>query len=78
MIIPIRCYSCGNVISSKYDTYLKRVAELKKKENLPLEDTVLNVMTPNLEKTIEGRVMDELGLTSICCRKIFLGHVDFN
>jgi DNA-directed RNA polymerase subunit N (RpoN/RPB10) len=78
MIIPIRCYSCANVIASKYDTYLKRVAEQKKKANLPLEDTVINVMTPNLEKTIEGRVMDELGLTSPCCRKIFLGHVDFN
>lgn len=78
MIIPVRCYSCGNVISSKYDYYIKRVAELKKKENLPLEDTVLNVMTPNLEKTIEGRVMDEVGLTHICCRKIFLGHIDFN
>jgi DNA-directed RNA polymerase subunit N (RpoN/RPB10) len=78
MIIPVRCYSCGKVISNKYEAYLARVAEIKKKENLPIEDTILNVMNSNLEKTVEGRVMDELGLTRICCRKIFLGHVDFN
>jgi len=78
MIIPVRCYSCGKVISNKYNTYLTRVAELKKKENLPIGDTVLNVMTPNLEKTIEGRVMDDLGLIRLCCRKIYLGHIDYN
>ena len=78
MIIPIRCYTCGKVISSKYETYCQRVAEIKKKENLPIEDTVLNVMTNNIQKTVEGRVMDELGLTRICCRKIFLGHIDYN
>jgi DNA-directed RNA polymerase subunit N (RpoN/RPB10) len=78
MIIPVRCYSCGNVISNRYNAYLTRVAEIKKKENLPLEDTIINVMTPNLEKSVEGRVMDELGLTRICCRRIYLGHVDFD
>jgi DNA-directed RNA polymerase subunit N (RpoN/RPB10) len=29
-----------------------------------------------IEKTVEGRVMDELGLIRLCCRKIFLGHIE--
>ena len=28
------------------------------------------------EKTIEGRVMDQLQLTKICCRRHLLTHVD--
>jgi DNA-directed RNA polymerase I, II, and III subunit RPABC5 len=78
MIIPVRCYSCGKLISTKYQTYLNKVIEQKKKENLPIEDTILNVMTSDLEKSIEGKVMDDLGITRLCCRKIFLGHVDYN
>lgn len=78
MIIPIRCYTCGKVISNKYNTYCKRVAERKKKENLVIEDTVLNISTTDIRKTIEGQIMDELGITRICCRKIFLGHIDYN
>jgi len=77
MIIPVRC-TCKKLISTKYLTYKERVVALKKKENLPIEDTVINVMTTDVKKTIEGRVMDELGITNLCCRKIFLGHIDYN
>lgn len=77
MIIPVRC-TCKKQISTKYQTYKNRVADLKKKANLPIEDSVINVMSTEVEKTIEGKVMDELGITSICCRKIFLGHIDYD
>jgi DNA-directed RNA polymerase subunit N len=76
MIIPIRCYTCGKCIGNKYYTYRDRVAELKKKENKPLKDTVINMNAATIEKTVEGRVMDELGLIRLCCRKIFLGHIE--
>jgi DNA-directed RNA polymerase subunit N (RpoN/RPB10) len=78
MIFPVRCYSCKKLISTKYETYKKNVSELKKKNNLPIEDTVINVMSTDIKKTIEGRVLDDLGITRLCCRKIFLGHIDYN
>lgn len=77
MTFPVRCYGCGKVIGSKYEYYNKRVAELRKKENRPADDlNIINFSSDKLDKTIEGRVMDELGLTKLCCRKIFLGHID--
>ena len=30
----------------------------------------------DIKKTIEGKVMDDLGLTKMCCRRHFLTHVD--
>jgi DNA-directed RNA polymerase I, II, and III subunit RPABC5 len=30
----------------------------------------------NINKTIEGNVLDELGLTKMCCRRHMLTHVD--
>ena len=76
MIVPVRCYTCGKCIGTKYYTYKERVAELKKKENLPLKDTVINMNAAVIDKTVEGRVMDDLGLVRLCCRKIFLGHIE--
>lgn len=77
MTIPVRCYGCGKVIGSKYGYYQRRVAELRKKENRPADDlNIVNFASQDLDKTVEGRVMDELGMVKLCCRKIFLGHVD--
>ena len=77
MIIPVRCYTCSKVIGNKYDYYLKRCAELKRKENQPNKPSVINMNVPNVTKTIEGRVLDDMGLTRLCCRKIMLSHIDF-
>ena len=30
----------------------------------------------NIKKTPEGKVMDDLGLTRMCCRRHMLTHVD--
>ena len=30
MIIPVKCFTCGNLLANKYLYYLNRVAELKK------------------------------------------------
>lgn len=30
MIIPVRCFSCGQVIADKYDAYIKLIKDEKK------------------------------------------------
>ena len=77
MIIPIRCFSCGKLIGDKYYTYHKRVRD--KKLALNLDENNPSIVDTNIEdikKTPEGEVLDELGLTRYCCRKILLGHVE--
>lgn len=77
MIIPVRCYTCSKVIADKYEYYQKRVADLKRKENQQDKPSVINMNVNDVKKTVEGRVLDEMGLTRLCCRKIMLSHIDF-
>lgn len=72
MLIPVKCFTCGKVIANKYPIYLERVSLLKKDK----KDTLKYLDTDKIEKTEEGRVLDELGLVDICCRRHMLTHVD--
>jgi len=60
MIIPIRCFTCGKLISHKWLSYLALIEE-KKKEGT---------------KNPEGSALDQLGYKRYCCRRMFLSNVD--
>lgn len=75
MIIPIKCFTCGNVLADKYEYYLREVRAIKLKEGLPLDEVIYFSKT-NVVKTPEARVLNNLGLTKICCRRHMLSHVD--
>lgn len=76
MIIPVRCFTCGKVLGDKYNYYKRTVNEEKLKRGESTEDTILNLQSKDVQKTIEGRVLDELGLKRYCCRRVMLGHID--
>jgi|UniRef100_A0A6C0EUA6 DNA-directed RNA polymerase subunit N (RpoN/RPB10) len=75
MIIPIKCFSCGNVIADKYRYYVEEVRKRKLARDMDV-DKVLYLTKEFNEKTPEGEVMDELGLKKMCCRRHLLTHVD--
>jgi len=75
MIIPIKCFTCGKVLASKYNYYLKEVRK-KKMENGEDLEKVKYLTSSNMLKSAEGEVLDTLGLTKMCCRRHFLTHVD--
>lgn len=52
-MIPIRCFTCGKVISDIWDVY---------KERITYEDP--------------GAVLNDLGITRYCCRRMLLTHVE--
>ena len=64
MIIPIKCFTCGNVLADKYRYYLEQVNKRKSEENIS-EDKVIYLTKVYSEKTIEGQEMDNLGITNI-------------
>lgn len=66
MIIPVRCMTCGKVLADKWEYYVKHSKELEKDKDAP----------KHFEKTLSGKVLDELGLTKMCCRRHMLGHVE--
>jgi DNA-directed RNA polymerase subunit N len=75
MIIPIKCFTCGNVLADKYRFYLAEVRKIKMANGLKV-DKVVYLTKENVEKTPEGIVLDDLGITNVCCRRHMLTHVD--
>lgn len=75
MIIPIKCFTCGMVLADKYRYYVTEVRRKKLSQSIDLEK-VMYLTKDFHEKTIEGEVMDDLGLTKMCCRRHILTHVD--
>jgi DNA-directed RNA polymerase subunit N len=65
VIIPVRCFTCGKIVSDVYLDFNKRYDEYKKvlsKGEKPKE-------TPQ-------QILDSLGVDRYCCRRMILTHVD--
>jgi DNA-directed RNA polymerase subunit N (RpoN/RPB10) len=75
MIIPVKCFTCGNVIGNKWEFYVREVRKRKLESGQDLEKVVY-LTNNNIKKTVEGEVMDDLKLTRMCCRRHILTHVD--
>ncbi len=75
MIIPVKCFTCGNVLANKYQYYLREVRKMKI-ERGDNPDDVVYLTKDSAKKTPEGIVMDNLKLTRMCCRRHMLSHVD--
>ena len=75
MIIPVKCFTCGNLLSNKYLYYLNEVSKMK--ESLSRSNDSIQYLTEDfIEKSPEGQVLDKLKLTKQCCRRHMLTHVD--
>ena len=72
MIIPVKCFTCGNVLADKYRYYQKEVNPEKKIDI----NKVVYLTKRNMEKTPEGEVLDQMKLFNVCCRRHILTHVD--
>jgi DNA-directed RNA polymerase subunit N (RpoN/RPB10) len=83
MIIPIKCFTCGNVLADKYRYYQEQVLQMKMdKAKTASEDEKQQIFSikyltkDNAAKTPEAIMLDKLGLKNICCRRHMLCHVD--
>tara|TARA_B100000780_G_scaffold273336_3_gene236781 strand:- start:643 stop:879 length:237 start_codon:yes stop_codon:yes gene_type:complete len=73
MIIPIRCFSCGKLISNVWNDYIKEVQA----EYLKIENSSTKTVIENIEhKSIECTLLDKYGIDRYCCRRMILTHVD--
>ena len=79
MIIPVKCFTCGNVIADKYRHYLEEVRKRKLSDknidNMDMNNVTYLTKEFN-QKTAEGIVLDEMRLNKMCCRRHMLTHVD--
>jgi len=75
MIIPVKCFTCGMVLADKYRYFQGEVRRIKLSKGLKV-DKVVYLSKDKVEKTPEGTVLDDLGLSNVCCRRHMLTHVD--
>lgn len=82
MIIPIRCFTCGKVLADKWNYFKKKSIEMDEKTNeqeLTIKDLKLDESTKRnnyFDSNMKGKLLDDLGLKRICCRRHMMGHVD--
>lgn len=70
MIQPIRCFTCGKVTSNLVDYYnleKEKLLNEKKKDTESFK---------HFEKNHTGIILDKLGLTRYCCRRMLISDVD--
>lgn len=77
MIIPVKCFTCGEVLGDKYRYFLIEVRKKKLLMSMQI-DKVVYLTNNSQAKTPEGEVMDELNLNKMCCRRHMLTHVDID
>jgi DNA-directed RNA polymerase subunit N len=65
VIIPVRCFTCGKVISSLYDEYKKRY-----------EAYETAVAAGEKPKETPKEILDALGVDRYCCRRMIISQVD--
>ncbi len=79
MIIPVRCFTCGKCLANKYQYYEKELIRNKISENPNVsqkDPLVIDLNADEIQKTFSGKIMDELGLTRMCCRKTMLTSIN--
>lgn len=77
MIIPIRCFTCNKVIAHLWEEYQNRLQASFIEEDIPNNTKKRFVDINTIEnKTVEGKILDDLGIKRYCCRRMMLSHID--
>ena len=76
MIIPVRCFTCGKILSDKYEYYESELLKKKLALNSNVDPLIININIQDIKKTIAGEILDELGLHRLCCRKTMLTSIN--
>lgn len=83
MILPVRCFTCGNILADKELAYRDLVERRKSAEGdtskgLPFMFNVETMRDQSADslKSVEGQVLDDLGVVKMCCRRHMLTSVD--
>ena len=79
-MIPIRCFTCGYVLGDKWIPYITEIQNEKNSSNEKLEDSLelkyMDINLPKQEKSLEGRILDDMNIHKYCCRRMMLSNVN--
>ena len=67
MIIPIRCFTCGQVLASKYNKYRESIKKYKQPKIISYKKRNTKIYVKEMEK---------VGIKRYCCKRHFLGQMN--
>lgn len=70
-MFPVCCYTCGRRVGPKYEAFRKRLHEIQ-----DLGRAEPEVYPAARQHDMVAGALSVLGIHAICCRIIFLAHVD--
>ena len=77
MIIPVRCFTCGKVLADKWEYYKEQVDKADKADKAEkAAEKAETTSDRRFDKVKTGKILDDMGLERMCCRRHMLGHVD--
>ena len=79
MIIPVRCFTCGNILASKYDKYRELKAQQKQINDILELNKFVNAKQSNIlnnDTKMCNELMKQVGLKRYCCKRHFLGQLN--
>ena len=80
MIIPPRCFTCGKPLADKWIPFILIVNDKKQNSTKDLKENELDIEfidtnSITSDKSIVGKVLDELDLVDMCCRDVIISNV---
>ena len=68
-MIPVRCFTCGQILASKYKLYKENLKKINTNES--------NIMYFKKKNTdIYTKEMIKVGIKRYCCKRHFLGQLN--
>ncbi len=76
--IPVLCYSCNKVIANKYKDYTQNLTKALQKVELDRQNGLYkNIDDIQKDMALASKnVLDSLGITRMCCRRMFIAQPD--
>lgn len=76
MIIVVCCLSCGKVLADKWEYYEREIAKIDAAKETEKRDKEGKPELKNMDPKTVGKVLDDLGLTRLCCRRHMIANKD--
>jgi DNA-directed RNA polymerase subunit N len=72
MMFPVRCFSCGKVLSDRWLEFVEKRSALG-------EEAASGAGRPKQDGTVGrpvGKILDDMGVDRMCCRRHYIAHVE--
>ena len=71
MIIPVRCVTCGKMLSDKWKVYVEMINDPEK-----TNENTISIHISDYTKKSKKTAFEKLGIRRYCCRRHLLSHIE--